>query len=581
MCDWHKIKNLKVKNGVIQDIKACTINTKTINGSTGTFSYLSADNLLANNLNVQTLNGVDFNCLKTITNISGIITPVVYINGVPQQPNNPGDFNQEVLDELWNLNKLAVSVTNLDAAYGRLRSLILNNFYGCPICPSLNETNCNCPIPSYAVFIGSITGNILNVTSLLDTSYTSCPPSIGNIQVGQRIYGQTTKFLSSLIISQISGNTGGIGTYTIRNNFDNYSQIVEPQTILSISDLGLEECGSVPLLIYGVETLSVGPLQCNQILSAISYNINIANKTLSSKLAAVYVQFGYQNGSGPVNIQGFSIDTKQFDNSIVSFGEQMNNNILLPTELIGTIATLNRNSSIVNAVVQLVVYVEDGLEVFIPEIVSAAASMNASVNFTASQNSSNYGVSFVSTSCADSIAKFTGTIQPFIQPEQNAVVTVTFSSNSMGDIINFFPLSVFFGNNWYITTRPAFIDGSLNLINIGDTPPGTLISGPVAIFQGNVGTMAADSSIDNTQLSGFTVTVPFNIVDMCVNSLINNAVALVTATAAGSMVAGIYVIASITKIADNVYNVELENVRIYNPVLITNAEMFILKVLSN
>ena len=578
MCDWEKIKNLKVKEGVIQNLKACTINTKTIKGSTGIFSDLSAENLVVNNLNTQTLNGVDFNCLKSITNISGTITPIIYINGVPQQPNNPGGFNQQVLDELWNLNKLAVSVTNLDAAYGRLRTLILNNFYGCQVCPSIDETNCNCPIPSYAVFIGSISGNTLTVTSLLDTTYTSCPPSIGNIRIGQRIYGQTTTFLSSVIVSQNAGQTGGIGTYTIRNNFDDYSDIVESETMLSVSDIGLEECAAVPLRIYGLETLSVGPRDCNQILSAISYNINIANKTLNSKLAAVYVQLGYQNGDGPVNIQGFSIDTKQFDNSIVSFGEQMNNNILLPTELIGSIATLNRNSSSINAVVQLVVYVEDGLEVFIPEIISAAVSMDASVNFIANQNSSNYGASFVTVSCTASVTKFTGTLPSFIQPERGSVVTV--SPYTPQEIINFLPLSVFFGNNWYITTRPTFIDGTISLVNVGNSPAGTLISGAQAIFQGSVGTMTAEASINNNQPSGYVVTVPFNIVDMCVNSLINSPVALVTFTTAGSTVYGLYIITATTKISDNVYNVQLQNIESYNLGVITGAELFVLKVLS-
>ena len=84
-------------------------------------------------------------------------------------------------------------------------------------------------------------------------------PTQGTIKIGQRIYGRSSQFLSFTIIEQNSGSPGGIGTYTIKNNFDNYMEIVLEQDILSISDDGIEECGAIPLRIYGVETLSIGP----------------------------------------------------------------------------------------------------------------------------------------------------------------------------------------------------------------------------------------------------------------------------------------------------------------------------------
>ena len=154
------------------------------------------------------------------------------------------------------------------------------NFYNCVVCPTEELNNCNCPITTYAVFIGSITGNILTVISMLNTSYTDCPANTGTIQVGQYIYGKVNSFLSSTIMNQISGTPGGVGTYRIENDFDNYMEIVPAQEILSISNLGIEECAAVPLRLYGVETLSVGPTGCaGSLIDTIVYNINVANKT--------------------------------------------------------------------------------------------------------------------------------------------------------------------------------------------------------------------------------------------------------------------------------------------------------------
>lgn len=447
MCDYTKIKNLKVKNGKIQNLRACDINAKTVTGVTGTF-----ENLTVNNLNATTLNGVDVSCLNASQNIAGVITPVTYVNGVPQQPANPGNFNQQVLDELWQLNQLAVSVTNLDAAYGRLRNLILNNFYNCTVCPEPQLEACNCPIPTYAVFTGNITGNQLTVTAIQNTSYTSCPPAFGTIQIGQRIYGQTTQFLASTIVSQVSGVPGGTGVYTIQNNFDDYSTNVPAQTMLSISDLGIEECAAVPLRIYGVETLSVGPLDCDQIMDAISYNINIANKTLDTKFAAVYVQVGWQAGAtGAVNIQGLSIDTKQFDNSILSFGEQMNNNILLPTDLIGFISSFNRGTNVVNAVIQLAVYIEDGLEVFIPESATSSQVQARQVS-QVTQSPNNYAVSFSRQNPCPALVDKGFVIQTYTQPVIGQPVSlVTAGIDFYQPNGEFFTGSFFVENGgWYI-----------------------------------------------------------------------------------------------------------------------------------
>ena len=382
-------KYIRAKCIKANNIKANNIKTKT----------LTADSANIKDITVTSINGIDFDCLNSSSvNVSGVITPVVYVDGEPQQPPNPGNFNQAVLDDLWIFNQLAKDITNLDADSGRLRNAILNNFYECETCPAPNLSSCSCPVPGYAVFTGSIstapsgsTSTQLQVTSILTESLTDCPPSAGTIRVGDMIFGSDQQILSSTIVSQVSGTPGGVGTYLISNKFNDYSQAVASQRMLSLANLTTEECVNVPLRIYGVETLSVGPLDsCGHVLDAISYNLNMANKTLSTKVAAVYVQVGWQAPGSGTNIQGLVIDTKQFDPSILSFGEQMNNNVLLPTDLINSIAIFNVPGSIINAVVQLAVYVEDGLEVLIPEAGSSSASkavqsvIGPTTNFSAS-----------------------------------------------------------------------------------------------------------------------------------------------------------------------------------------------------
>ena len=392
---FETLDKLKVRDLCVKNLKVVDITTKTITGATGTFDNLVVNNATINNLNATTINGRDVNCDNSPFNFSGVITPVSYVNGVPQQPANPGNFNQAVLDDLWNLNVLANAVTNLDADSGRLRNAILNNFYGCETCPATNLSGCTgatgpfgCSNQGYSVFTGSIaagtlgaTGTILTVTSVSNESLTDCPPAVRPIQVGQMVFLQdtNTSFPSSTIVSQLTGTPGSTGTYLISNNFNDYSSVIPSQTMLALSNRMTNECVNVPLRIYGVETLSVGPTgPCGNIISAIAYNINIANKTLNTRVAAVYVQVGWQplgtTGPTSVNIQGLSIDTRQFDPSVLSFGEQMNNNVLLPTNLIERIATLNVFSTTINAVVQLVVYIEDGLEVLIPDTTAAFSS---------------------------------------------------------------------------------------------------------------------------------------------------------------------------------------------------------------
>ena len=363
-CDKHRKETfykLKAKCAHIKNLCAKKIKTKSIKADTATVSNLTVDTATITDLNVSTINGTDVDC-GVSNNFSGVITQVVYVNGEPQQPDNTG-FDQGIFDDLWQFIIFTSLFTNLDSASGRLRSAIFNNFYECPTCPIVDLTGCPCPTPGYAVFIGNINQNILTVESIENVTLSNCPPIKGTIEIGQQIYGRTEQFLSSTIVSQISGPEGGVGTYFINNDF-NQPIDVATQTMLSLSNSTLEECLDVPLRIYGVETVALNQIDgtCQSVITSISYNLNIVNRELSSRLAAVHVQIGYRDPeTNEVIIKGVEIDTRQFDPSILSFGEQMNNTVLLPSELVNLAA-------IFNGVVQLAVYVEDGTDVLIPSV---------------------------------------------------------------------------------------------------------------------------------------------------------------------------------------------------------------------
>ena len=508
----EKIEHAKIKKACIKNLHAKNIYTDNLEAKNGEIKTLTT----------ETINGRSVDCLfSNPGNIQGKITPVKYMNGEPQQPANPGNFNQKVLDELWFLNQLSSAFTNLDSAYGRLKKVILSGFYDCVICPEPELKNCNCPIPYYAVFKGSITNNILNVTEILDTSYTNCPPEKGTIKLGQRIFGKPDKFLNIVITGQMSGESGGVGTYSLKNNFNEIINVNE-EDMLSLSDVGTEECASIPLKIYGVETLSVGPIgECENITSVLNYNFNISNKNLDTKVAAVYVQVGWEDlNTNEVNIQGLIIDTKQFDYSILSFGEQMNNNVILPSDLTDIIYKFN-SGSIVNSVVQLVLFIEDGLEVFFPESEASISKKEIKVK-TVTNNNFNYSVSFNKAQC---FTEGKGKNEPYVQPDIGQNVNLTYSVFSNQKLLTRNNSLIVNEKEWYMIN--SVNQNTINVLNIGYTgnsSPGTNIQGgefdvydyvasnKSGFFQGNE-TLLVDFTFNAFCVYSVLLTQGFNIVD--------------------------------------------------------------------
>ena len=461
--DYEKIKNLKSKNLKAQNILACHIETKNITADSATFSDLTTNSLAVTNLNATTLNGKNLFCDNSFK-ISGVITPVQYVNGEPVQPINPVGLNTLVLDRLWKLNILANGFTNLDAADTRYKNYLLQNFYDCKPCPNgsnFTPTGCVFKPVQTALFTGSVSGNsgpsgsnnLLIVTQILPVNIINGNPGnsdIGIISVGQRVYPENSETYF-VIREQLTGAAGATGTYRVDNSFNSVIDL-QSQRMLAIKSNGLEECAAVPLRIYGVETLPYSGINmgvsgmsgmsssinscATSVVDAVNYNINIANKLLNTRVAAVYLQVGWIGSNGRVVVQGLSIDTKQFDLSILSFGEQMNNNFLIPDNIKPDLST---------GVVQISVYVEDGLEVFIPDAPTVNTTPTPTVNATVISSNMNRALS-------RSVVATTGKATNY---------TVSFSSNISSG------LRLFYDNNGNFPITPGTKNISLKTVGGG------------------------------------------------------------------------------------------------------------------
>ncbi len=500
--DYKKIKNLKTKNLQAQNLLACQIDAGSVTAQTGNFSDLSSNNLNVTNLNTTSINGRNLFCDDDFK-ISGVITPVEYVNGEPVQPTNPGGLDQRVLDQLWRLNLLANGFTNLDAADTRYKNYLLQRFYNCSPCPDFPPTGCTFSATNVALFNGSVnslgttgTTNILTVTEMLPVDIIPGNTEIGIIQIGQRVYPQNSETYFTVI--EFLTGFGGVGTYRVSNSFNSAINLSE-QRMLALKSNGLEECAAIPLRIYGVETIpysnlgmsgmtgmtGVNPINtCGvSVVDAINYNINIANRVLNTRVAAVYLQVGWIGATGGVVVQGLSIDTKQFDLSILSFGEQMNNNFLIPDNIKPDLAT---------GVVQIAVYLEDGLEVFIPEnpqnILSRAI-------VAAPGQPTNYTVSFstVNGNSLCNIAKSVAQLGPFEEPPllRASRVSETLIPYDFSQKNNIGTMQVSNVGYYYAEFGET---GAVALINIGESSaPGTEIQAVPGLYQGSLGGSIGDT----------------------------------------------------------------------------------------
>jgi hypothetical protein len=380
--DKLRVRELKVKNGCFQSLKASDINAKNINAlslNTTDFTTINAD---ITNLNVKNINGKDINCNVSFTNFSANIIPVEYENNTPIQPVQPSGsengflFNPLVWDGLWNETLFTLNdvlIPNL--ACGRFRNKLIYDFYCVPNCLPDDYSGCTGPIgptgatgstgSGYVNIFGDITGDILTVNIVVSP--------INEIEIGFTVIGQGIK-QNTVITEKLIDNQYRV---SIAQNTD------PNKKMLLISNCPQTDCSPVPMKIYGQYTIPPGiwDNSCFQtyIASSIVYNLDVINRSinLNTRAVSVLVQIGWIDPiTETLRIRQIDLAIRQFTPSLAAFlGEQMAANILLPTELIQEVLTAMPAIFDTNqAAVQLVVYIEDGVEVFVPPIPNAISN---------------------------------------------------------------------------------------------------------------------------------------------------------------------------------------------------------------
>jgi hypothetical protein len=398
-----RVKELKVKNGCFQSLKALDINAKNVNAlslNTEDFTSVNAD---ITNLKIKNINGRDVNCNDSFNIYSANIIPVEYVNDVPIQPvqspfNNTGTFyNSIVWDGLWKETLFTLNdvlIPNL--ACGRFRNKLIYDFYCDPSC--LPDDYSGCTGTGYVNIFGDITGDILTVNIVV--------PSLNEIEIGFTVIGQGIK-QNTVITEKLIDNQYRV---SIAQN------TVPNKKMLLISNCPeTKDCSPVPMKIYGQYTIPPGIWNgtCLQtdIASSIVYNLDVINRTinLASRAVSVMVQIGWidPNSQTPDKFAVRQIDLaiRQFSPSIAAFlGEQMAATNLLPTDLMMQVLKAMPAVNLLNqAAVQLVVFVEDGVEVFVPPIPRAIIGQSNG-NVSASFNTSPIQGQFIITS--DSTSPF-------------------------------------------------------------------------------------------------------------------------------------------------------------------------------
>ena len=410
-CNKEKAERVYYNNAKIKNLCVKNLNAQTLSADIANFQVLGADNADIKNLTVQTINGQSFEkpVCDSYLNVESSIDPVefVEIEGsisnnvltvsqifsgniavgqyllaqgitlgtliVGVQGNNyllnnnlqlsnrlitlyvkpvKDGVNEEVMNGLWDntlFNLQDVLIPNLQC--GRARNQSISDFYNCNICPPSALSGCD--FDGNASITGSLTGNVLTISSLLS----------GTIQLGQVLVGENIKTETTIVGILVPNQSYRI---SIPQNLSNRS-------FLLLSNCPQTDCPTVPMKIYGIETITPGIWDSvcglNKVLSTLSYNLDVINRSinLSERAVAVFLQVGWIENN-IFTLREIDLGIRQFNPSLAAvLGEQFSANLILPSALmervIAAMPPIIPNNS---AAVQLVVYVEDGIQIFSP-----------------------------------------------------------------------------------------------------------------------------------------------------------------------------------------------------------------------
>lgn len=405
MCDWEKIKNLKNKNLRSENAKICSADIKNLEAETLKTQNLQTQNLQTQNLNVCSINGKAV-CAAEYQNIVPTFQIVDYsLNGeivdpftpgaTPVQPPNTEGINPQVWDTLWQnaVENLENPEFGLKARLqcGRLTEKYIQNSKNCTVCPPNNLSFC---APRCATFVGQ---SLPDQPFVIEITEVNTPPDRGTIlEIGSILSGDGVT-PNTIIVSQISGTPGGVGTYLVDQ--ENYLpsgtviHLVGGPTPCSCPNSNSLDCPSVPMRILALDTYTITTttpcesckLQNNnsqnnniqnnlpntqtsilQYLSSVSYNLEVRNLNdfLATRVVSVMVQLAYLDEAGTPQLRLIDFSNKQFPFTLDSlYGEKFAANILISSELVKSIAAVMPQIYGNYAAAQIVVYMEEGVEV--------------------------------------------------------------------------------------------------------------------------------------------------------------------------------------------------------------------------
>ena len=255
-------------------------------------------------------------------------------NSFPCQPSNTGGYSDAVWNGLWANTLLQLNgpsdCPQLGLAgrlqCGRLGVIYYQNLNGCRPCP--DEFPCCYPTlaPTGSTGCGSCEG--IQVCSF-------CPGAKPKSKKGNK-----TKSKSDCACKKVT-----------------------------------DVCPSVPIRILALETYPVSQfVTCSetagesvyqqQLLSSVSYNLDVQNvaPSLGNRVVSILIQAGYLDSTGTFQVDQIDFSNRQFGPTLDTlYGEKYAANVLLPSDYIQGI--LAQNPLNTNAAVQIVIYVEEGVEI--------------------------------------------------------------------------------------------------------------------------------------------------------------------------------------------------------------------------
>lgn len=150
-CKVLKACSATISNATITNADIANATIGNANIATETVYNSTITNAVVRNLDVETINGRTVECGPSFVNRNSQLVRVVYEGDPPSpvEPTNPGQFDQDVWDTLWDAAVLNGQEMQGRIHCGRLQVKLIQDRFGCVQCPPDGYENCHptCPEP--------------------------------------------------------------------------------------------------------------------------------------------------------------------------------------------------------------------------------------------------------------------------------------------------------------------------------------------------------------------------------------------------------------------------------------------------